>query len=274
MAYETRIFYKFTAIDGRPQAAHRKAKWSLPVEGADGAITPGNWRSVRGELQPCFRGLHVATPEQLIHWIGRELYAVEVCTGTSPRGMAMLIEHESTKWVARRARLVRRVESWDDAARNRFDTVCFRAGLRAAEHALTGREGAEHPYLGIGRRTLAILESGTTGPPLWEAVHEIQEEYNHTPELTPEMIPFLPDRRRAKLNANQFGWFMVSTWRTMAGMGYTTLYAPYLRLLREIRDIHRMTYAEIAALTDESVQRFFPDLIAADEAAHAARVTP
>jgi hypothetical protein len=85
-------------------------RWPLPGDGAAGA-----WIAAEGRLRTCENGIHACRPQDLPHWIGDELWIVEL------EGDVEVGEH---KVVARRGRLVRRVEAWDEAAAARFAAVC------------------------------------------------------------------------------------------------------------------------------------------------------
>jgi hypothetical protein len=99
------IAYKFLRRDGAgPFTRH---PWPLPDRG------PGAW--VEAPVVPCRSGLHACRPADLPLWLGRELYEVEL-DGE--------IVEERTKVVAPRARLLRRIDAWDDAARAAYTRDC------------------------------------------------------------------------------------------------------------------------------------------------------
>jgi hypothetical protein len=99
------IAYKFLRGDGT--GAFTRFAWPLP----DGA--PGAW--VEAPIVPCRSGIHACRRSDLPLWLGRDLYAVE---------LAGAIVEERTKVVASRARLVRRIDAWDDALRAAFTRDC------------------------------------------------------------------------------------------------------------------------------------------------------
>jgi hypothetical protein len=100
------IAYKFLRRDGT--GVFTRHPWPLP--GADG---PGAW--VEAPVIPCRSGIHACRLPDLPLWLGRELYEVEL-DGE--------IVEERTKIVASRARLVRRIDAWDDALRNEYTRDC------------------------------------------------------------------------------------------------------------------------------------------------------
>jgi hypothetical protein len=108
------IAYKFLRPDATAPFTH--FPWPLPGDG------PGAW--VRAPVDPCRSGIHACRRDDLPLWLGRALYEIEL-DGE--------IVAEPGKLVASRARLLRRVEAWDDRLRDVFTRMC--AG-RAHELAL------------------------------------------------------------------------------------------------------------------------------------------
>ena len=94
--------------------------WPLPEPGQ-----PGEWVVAEGELRLCHNGIHASTAEQLPHWLGMELWEIEL-DGE--------IRHEEAALLASRARLVAKVEAWDEPMRKRFAEWCLE---RAREIART-----------------------------------------------------------------------------------------------------------------------------------------
>ena len=89
------IAYKFLRRDGT--GAFTRFPWPLPNGG------PGAW--VDAPIEPCRSGIHACRVSDLPLWLGRELYEIE---------LADEIVEERTKVVASRARLLRRIDAWDD----------------------------------------------------------------------------------------------------------------------------------------------------------------
>lgn len=53
--------------------------WSLPRQLDDGSWEPGEWsEEITGELKPCKIGYHVCRDEDLLAWLGEEIYECEV----------------------------------------------------------------------------------------------------------------------------------------------------------------------------------------------------
>jgi hypothetical protein len=108
------IAYKFLRPDGT--SPFTRFAWPLPRG------TPGAW--LEAPIEPCRSGIHACRTRDLPLWVGRALYEAEL-DGE--------IVEESTKVVASRARLVRRIEAWNDHARDAYTRMC---ADRAHEHAL------------------------------------------------------------------------------------------------------------------------------------------
>ena len=104
--------YKFLASGARGPISG--FAWPTPRDG-----TPGGWVEADGPLTMCDRGAHLCRPADLSYWIHDELWEVET-EGENIAGIDCLI--------ARRARLVRRIEEWQAGGAARF-------GEAAATHA-------------------------------------------------------------------------------------------------------------------------------------------
>ena len=106
--------YKVLGSNGKPY--HGGAgTWSLPS--SDG---PGDWMPPM-EVIPCRSGYHLCRgAKHLIHWLGPEIYAAE------SRGEVVEAEN---KVVAAEARLICRIETWNERVARLFAADC-------AEHVL------------------------------------------------------------------------------------------------------------------------------------------
>jgi hypothetical protein len=69
-----------------------------------------------GPPELCVNGIHAATTEQLPHWLGMELWEIEL-DGE--------IVHDEAALIASRARLTRPIEAWDEETRRRFAQACL-----------------------------------------------------------------------------------------------------------------------------------------------------
>jgi hypothetical protein len=85
------------------------------------------WVEAAGRLEACRNGVHACRVEDLPHWIGDELWAVEIAGEVQPAPDGV---------VARRGRLVERVQEWADGAAREFADDCARrAEILAGETA-------------------------------------------------------------------------------------------------------------------------------------------
>jgi hypothetical protein len=98
------IAYKFLRADG--SSVFTGYAWPLPAAG------PGAW--VEAPADPCRSGIHACRVADLPYWAGRVLYEIEL-DGE--------LREESTKVVAGRGRLVRRIAAWDEQ-RDAYTRMC------------------------------------------------------------------------------------------------------------------------------------------------------
>lgn len=94
-------------------------RWSLP-EGD----RPGEWVHADGPLGLCVNGIHAASTEQLPQWLGDEIWEIEL-------GGQVLSEEPGL--IASQARLLRRIDAWDEATRRRFAETCLARAREIAE---------------------------------------------------------------------------------------------------------------------------------------------
>jgi len=105
--------------------------WDWPLPEQD---QPGAWVVAEGELRLCHNGIHASTAEQLPHWLGMELWEIEL-DGE--------IRHEEAALLASRARLVAKVEAWDESMRKRFAQWCLERAREIARSYPPGEGLAE-----------------------------------------------------------------------------------------------------------------------------------
>jgi hypothetical protein len=96
-------------------------RWPAPQGG-----TPGPWVTTTGALELCVNGSHVCRTGDLAHWMHDELWELEA-EGDQLEGLDCL--------VVRRARLVRRLHSWDDKGAAAFAEACARHATELADRA-------------------------------------------------------------------------------------------------------------------------------------------
>ena len=97
--------------------------WPAPPSTADGEAT---WlQAADGPLSPCRNGLHACRIDQLGFWIADELWEVELGDERIETRHAV---------IARRARLVRRIDAWQTSAAHELTRACRdRARARAEQ---------------------------------------------------------------------------------------------------------------------------------------------
>ncbi len=101
-------------------------RWSLPT-----ANQPGEWVHAAGPIALCINGIHASTPEQLPHWLGTELWEIELGGD--------IVEDEAAV-VASQARLLRRVDAWDQDMRRRFAEMCLQRARELADGHAAGAD--------------------------------------------------------------------------------------------------------------------------------------
>lgn len=112
---EPNTYYKVLAEDG--SACHGGCgKWPLPKGGK-----PGEWLEVSGSIVPCRNGLHVCEKSDLVHWLGPAIFLCEVS------GETVRDEHKS---VVAKARLVSRINTWNDRTARLFAADCADKAIR------------------------------------------------------------------------------------------------------------------------------------------------
>jgi hypothetical protein len=92
-----------------------RGRWHLPKNGK-----PGRWMPViKGDLEPCVNGYHLCRPADLIHWIGPAVFEAEY------DGKRVDVDDQAeTKVVVRRARLIRRLNGWNERTLRLFAVEC------------------------------------------------------------------------------------------------------------------------------------------------------
>jgi hypothetical protein len=97
---------KFTQKDGMTYDGFR---WPLPTKNADGTWTPGKWtRKITGKLELCENGYHFTDDSWCAAWVDAEMYEIEI--------IVKIVTSDDTpvKHICRRARLLRRIETWNE----------------------------------------------------------------------------------------------------------------------------------------------------------------
>ena len=106
--------------------------WYLPTKKKDGTWKPGKWMpKIKGKLEPCKNGYHICRPHDLVHWLDEEIFEVEY--------KGKIIEDDN-KCVVREARLLRRVETWNNKSARLFAADCAERVLPIYEEEYPGED--------------------------------------------------------------------------------------------------------------------------------------
>ena len=101
--------YKILNENG--QTRYGVGSWHLPV-----GKRPGKWMpKIAGALEPCENGYHLARQQDLVEWLGPEIFEAEY------RGEIIKADN---KVVVREARLLRRVGGWNEKTARLFAADC------------------------------------------------------------------------------------------------------------------------------------------------------
>ena len=128
MTYSAETLIKILTTNGTP-AHGGSGKWNLPHNGR-----PGKWMPEIKNVELCHRGYHVVTIGQSLEWLHDTAYEVEV------RGET---KSDYGKAVWGQARLLRRIETWNDRTLRLF----------AADYAAAALVLVPHP----GQRSVAAV---------------------------------------------------------------------------------------------------------------------
>ena len=113
-------YYKVLFEDGSVYHGGR-GKWHLPK-----GKCSGKWMHVDGEIIPCEKGLHLCRKQDLVHWIGPVIFVAE------PKGE---ITTCTTKVVVADARLLRRLDTWNETTARLFAADCAKEAVRRCRKA-------------------------------------------------------------------------------------------------------------------------------------------
>ena len=122
--------------------------------GGSGKWRKGKWRTVKGDLVPCSNGLHYCRPDQLIKWLGPQIWVFE---DGSPDET---IDH-GDKMVTRKGRIVEKVEAWTPEVAQKVCYAIADRAIRSATDALTAA--------GVDASSLMALSPITDEASAWAA---------------------------------------------------------------------------------------------------------
>ena len=133
----------YKVLDAEGKAMHGgSGQWRLPK-----GDQPGEWMPpIKGNLIPCANGYHLTDRASLIQWIGPTIWEAE------GRGDSVA-DTEKSAW--REARLIRKVEAWDEKNARLFAADC-------AEHVLHLFE-AKYPQDDRPRKAIEVARQFARG---------------------------------------------------------------------------------------------------------------
>ena len=111
-------YYKVLGKNGQP-CNGGSGTYHLPTKRKNGSWKPGKWMpAIKEELIPCEVGYHLCRPNDLVEWLGQEIYEAEY------KGKRI---DEDDKIVVRQVRLLRKVETWTERTAREFACWCVRS---------------------------------------------------------------------------------------------------------------------------------------------------
>jgi hypothetical protein len=122
-----RATYKF--LSAGSVGLHSGFAWPTPADGE-----AGPWVEAQGPLLECGNGIHACRIDDLPYWIDDELWEIELDGEVTPERFWL---------VARRGRLVRRIEAWDPRAAAELARSCACRALERAREVLAAGGFAE-----------------------------------------------------------------------------------------------------------------------------------
>jgi hypothetical protein len=155
----------YKTLDEQGHSYHATSgQWALPVKNSDGTWTAGDWMTAGdGKIIPDRNGFSLYPEGDLVRWLGPVLYEAEY------RGEKTECDHQI---IVREARLLRRLDGWNERTMRLFACDC-------AERALSTWERA-NPNDDKPRRTIEIARRYADGQATqselcaaWEAAWEV-----------------------------------------------------------------------------------------------------
>lgn len=144
-------YYKFLTVDGRGPSSN--VRWHLPEHGQ-----PGEWMpAITGDIVLCENGYHACREQDLLYWLNASLYELafdgEVAEGDD-------------KVVGRKARLLRRIDTWNARTALLFAADC-------AEHVLPLWRHPDDPR---PRQAAASLRARAATADAWDAAQDAAQD--------------------------------------------------------------------------------------------------
>jgi hypothetical protein len=129
----TELAYKFTLAGARSPFTG----FAWPV---------GEWVEADGEVALCRNGVHACRPEALPRWLNDELWLVE---------LDGVVEERDGVVLARRARLLARIDAWNEETSRELARSCA---------AVIAQLAAEHPHDDLLQRRARTIPEIADGP--------------------------------------------------------------------------------------------------------------
>ncbi len=164
-------YFKVLNEDGT--ACHGgSGRWPLPNGG------PGYPLTVEGKLIPCRNGLHLCREQDLVLWLGPAIYVAQYRGGRID---------EDDKIVVRKARLLQRLDTWNDKTARLFACDCTERTLYIANDPRCNKAVAVARRFAHGRATRKELAAArdaardaagaAAGAAAWDAARAAEREW-------------------------------------------------------------------------------------------------
>ena len=105
--------YQFKVLGDKQTSCH----------GGNGRWVKNRWRTAEGELVPCENGIHYCRQDQLVRWLGPQIWLFEDGTPDETRDAG-------DKLVTRKGRVVQRLDTWNETTARLFAADCAEAVLQ------------------------------------------------------------------------------------------------------------------------------------------------
>jgi hypothetical protein len=171
------LAYKF--LSGGSVGLHSGYRWPVPERDSR-----GSWVEAQGELLECGNGIHACRTADLPYWIDDELWEIELAGEITALPLGL---------VARRGRLVRRIEGWDARAAAQLARSCADQARERAVRVLEASGLAE-----AAREASAAADLDASLASLTRAFAEI-------PEFPGRVAGYAADVAQYALSADQEG---------------------------------------------------------------------
>ena len=185
------MYYK--VLNGIESCNGGRAVWHKPRS----KNRPGKWMPKINEIAACEAGYHVCNRDQLVQWLGRDIWEVEV------RGEHIDADDKS---VWQQARLIRRIDTWNERAARLFACDC-------AEHVLPLFE-KRHPDDKRPRKAIEIARRFADGEATKEELAAAEAAAGTAARYAAEAAAGTAAGAAAWAAARAAAWAAERTWQT------------------------------------------------------------